>query len=113
MSWSIVAVGKPSAALKAELSKQFEVAKQSTLNIPAEQKSVAAVEQLVNLQIDFAAVNRVSILQVSASGHACLSSKDWPGALSIKVDVNPIYGFVEDVEGTQPDQPEPKVSDAA
>lgn len=93
MSWSIAAVGRP-AKVKEVLATQFENAKNGTKHIPAEYASVEQIEFVVNGLLDFAVEQEQGVVQVSASGSACVKSS-WPGNIQTKLDFSPIYGFVE------------------
>ena len=94
MSWSVSAVGKP-AAVKASLAKQFESAKQSTKQMPHENAAVGNVEAIVNGELDFLGqCANASAVTVSASGSAYRST-DGSGSTQVKLEVSPIYGFVE------------------
>lgn len=95
MSWSVSSIGKP-AAVKAALAAQFESAKKSTANVPHEQESVGLVEQIVNGQLDFLTDIPNVAVRVDANGSAYKSTvPPVSGSTSIKVEVTPLYGWVE------------------
>lgn len=95
MSWSVSCVGKP-AAVKAALVAQFENARKGTASVPHEQQSVAFVEQLVNDQLDFLTAIPKMAVRVEAGGSAYKSAgPPVSGSTSLKVDVQPLYGWVE------------------
>lgn len=94
MSWSVNAVGRVDA-VKRELGKQFEAAKNSTKFVNHENLSVAIAENLVNNELD--ALNGSEYgkaVRVEASGSATTQNgRVLSSQVSVKVE--PIYGFVE------------------
>jgi hypothetical protein len=96
MSWSVSALGKP-AAVKGVLAKAFESAKQSTANYEHERLSVEAAETLVNRELDHAVTEGVKAVTVSASGSAHKASGSWPGSNQVRIIVEPIFGFIDEV----------------
>lgn len=95
MSWSVSAIGKPTA-VKNALVKQFEQAKSQTSHIPAETESVTLIEQLVNKQLDFLAAASAGAVKVVCSGSCSPGNPPaWPGSTQVKAEVETIYGFVE------------------
>lgn len=103
MSWSVNAIGKP-AAVKAALAASFEQAKKNCASVPHEADAVGIAEQLVNNQLDFLATinNPPTAVKVEASGSAYFSDNAQAdttvkrsGASNVKVEVQPVYGFIE------------------
>jgi hypothetical protein len=94
MSWSVSAIGKP-AAVKAALVQQFESARNATKHFQHEQDSVRHCESIINGELDFLAArtNPVAV-RVEASGSA-YSNADGVGSTQVKLEVTPLYGFVE------------------
>lgn len=97
MSWGVgPTTGKP-AKVKEVLAEQFERVKKQVVAVPHEVESVETVEKLVNSELDFAVANGVAALTVSAGGSCNVGATDgsYKGSTSVKVSVEPIYGFVE------------------
>lgn len=89
MSWSVSAVGKPAAVLKT-LSDQI---KRSKCNEPEEtiKNSILGV-----LETALSAFPDGTAVSVSASGSQSKSSSvDEKAINNLKVEITPLYGFVE------------------
>jgi hypothetical protein len=93
MSWSVSAVGKP-AAVKKQLANSFEQAKKNVAHVPHEAAAVAAVESLVNAELDFQSDNGIEAVRVEAGGSACVKGASYPGNSQVSVKVEPIYCFL-------------------
>jgi hypothetical protein len=95
MSWSVNAIGKPSA-VKAHLETQFAAAKLGTEHIPQERDSVAAIEAAVNSQLDFLAEVPGIAVHVQAGGSAWKGvTAQLQGSATCNLKFETIYGFVE------------------
>ena len=94
MSWSINAVGRPEA-VRQELARQFESAKQSTRAILHENRSVAIVESLVNNELEALKTSDwVKVVRVTACGSAS-TQEGRVLSSQISLTLEPIHGFVE------------------
>jgi hypothetical protein len=88
MSWSVSAIGKP-AAVAAKVQKDLSAYKCVE---PEEQVKVAAGAAIV------AAVTAYppdSCVKVSASGHQGTATEEGKAFNNLRVDIEPVYGFVE------------------
>jgi hypothetical protein len=92
MSWSVSASGTV-AAVKAEIRKQFESARQGTVHIPSEYRSVLAAEQIVVDQLEYLADVSPCGVEVKANGSAWKTPP--AGHSNFSLTIGPISGFVQ------------------
>lgn len=97
MSWGVQAAGKV-AAVRLAIATQFARAIESTQFIPEEQAQVRAAEQAVKAHLDFLEQS-THVVGVSVVGNGSFSRSDSTESkhrsASFKLEINPIYGFVE------------------
>jgi hypothetical protein len=97
MSWSIGrTIGRPSE-VAASMAEQFaRMKKQAVTWSEAELRSIETAEQLVTQALNFNIAQGCAAIAVEASGCAAFAFTTGtnPGALSVSVKVEPLYGFL-------------------
>lgn len=98
MSFGFTLCGNPKAVL-AKAADAFDKAAEQCKNVPVEAESILLAKQVVLKQIEF--YTTLTILprgiSVSCSGHGYFSDseKGRQGDSTFKLEVIPLYGFVE------------------
>jgi hypothetical protein len=94
MSWSVNAVGEPSA-VKAKMAAAFEQAKRNVQHNEHESKTVAWAEQIVLAELDFCYAQGCPAVTITAGGSCSMAAGTWPGQSQVSIKVDPISGFLK------------------